>query len=617
MLTGLIVWCLRVCRRERGMSIKPGPWPEPAEEITRAVRAIYARGRKVPLPVRVRDELGEVFADAEFAGAFGVRGRPGWSPGRLALITVLQMAENLTDRQAAEQVRMRIDWKYALGLGLAEDGIDPSVLSEFRARVVAHGLEEKALELLLAALRGKGLLAAGGKQRTDSTHVIAAVRDLNRLELAGESVRACLEALAVAAPGWLASAVDVAGLAERYGSRVDSWRLPTAKAKRDELARVYGQDAVTVVRAVYAPDAPTWLREVPAVGVMRTVLLQQYVVSIDRQGREVVKWREAAVDGLPPGRLRLSSPYDLDARWAAHIKGAKGQELVWNGFKVHLTETCDAAEPAAAGPAAAGPAAAGPAAAGPAAAGRVGRPNLIVNVATTDATVPDAKLTPAIHARLATRRLLPGQHYVDSGYPSAELLVQASRTYGIALVSPLLGNPSAQAKAGAGYDRASFEFDYDRAQARCPQGQTSTWWHPTRQRGREVIVVKFAARTCQPCPARDQCTRSTSAKFGRQFTIPAAREVHHAQQAARAAQAATDWPARYAIRAGVEGTIHQAIAVCGMRRARYRGLGKTHLQHVFTAVALNLIRLDAWWNDHPLDRKRTSHLTRLHLAQAA
>src|SRR6266508_3629451 len=156
------------------MSLHPLPWPEPAEEITRAVLVMYG-GRRAPLPIAVRDELGELFADAEFAEAFADRGAEGWSPGRLMLVTVFQAAENLTDRQAAEAVRDKISWKYALGLGLDDPGFDPSVLSEFRTRVVTHGLEERVLDLLLAALGGKGLVKAGGKQRTDSTHVISAV----------------------------------------------------------------------------------------------------------------------------------------------------------------------------------------------------------------------------------------------------------------------------------------------------------------------------------------------------------------------------------------------------------------------------------------------------------
>ena len=144
------------------MSLHPQPWPEPAEEITRAVLAMYA-GRRAPLPIAVRDELGELFDDAEFAGAFADRGPEGWSPGRLMLITVFQAAENLTDRQAAEAVRDKISWKYALGLGLADAGFDHSILTEFRTRLVDHALEVRVLDLLVARLVEKGLLKSGGQ----------------------------------------------------------------------------------------------------------------------------------------------------------------------------------------------------------------------------------------------------------------------------------------------------------------------------------------------------------------------------------------------------------------------------------------------------------------------
>jgi transposase len=159
--------------------------------------------------MRVRDELGELFTDDQFAAAFATRGQPGLSPGQLALVTVLQFASNLTDRQAAEAVRGRIDWKYCLGLELDDPGFDFSVLSEFRSRLVEHGLAELVLDVLLARLGELGLVKAGGKQRTDSTHVISAIRDLDRVELAGEAVRACLEALAAAAPQWLAAIIDL------------------------------------------------------------------------------------------------------------------------------------------------------------------------------------------------------------------------------------------------------------------------------------------------------------------------------------------------------------------------------------------------------------------------
>ena len=182
------------------MSVQPRPWPQPAPEIAAAVAVMYRGKRERPLAVMVRDQLGEWLTDEQFAGAYGSARQARLPPSRLALVTIFQMAEDLTDRQAAEAARTRIDWKYALGLDLPDPGFDDSVLSEFRTRVAGGGLDQMVLDTLLQRLAAGGLVAAGGKMRTDSTHVIAAVRDLNRLELAGESVRACLEALAVAAP---------------------------------------------------------------------------------------------------------------------------------------------------------------------------------------------------------------------------------------------------------------------------------------------------------------------------------------------------------------------------------------------------------------------------------
>ena len=303
------------------------------EQTVLVARAAFPQGS---MAMSARDELGEAFRDEQFAAAFGVRGAPAESPGALALVTALQYVENLTDRQAAQMVARAIDWKYALGLELTDPGFDHSVLSKFRSRLVAHGLEEQVFVTMLTVLADKGLVRAGGKQRTDSTHVISAVRDLNRLELAGESVRAGLEALTIAAPHWLASVIDVGEWAHRYGPRVDSWRLPTSAAKRDRLATVYGTDAVALLRAVSAPSAPVWLRELPAVQTLRLMLVQNYHITTDGRAREVIRRREADTDGLPPARSRITSPYDTDARWAA-----KGEDLFWNGFKVHLTETCD------------------------------------------------------------------------------------------------------------------------------------------------------------------------------------------------------------------------------------------------------------------------------------
>lgn len=560
------------------------PWPQVPELTAQVARAVAARG-PYPLAMRVRDELGELFPDTEFAEAFAERGRPGWSPGQLALVTVLQFVENLTDRAAAHRVRYGMDFKYALGLELDDPGFDASVLSEFRARLVEHNLEEKALELLLSSLRDRGLVKAGGKQRTDSTRVLAAVRDLNRLELAGETLRAALEALACAAPDWLADAVPVREWAERYGPRTDSWHPPASKTKRAEMALVYGRDGFALLEAVHSPAAPVWLRDLPALRVLRTVWMQNYHRTVTEAGTEV-KRRES--EDLPPGRLRLASPYDTDARY-----GLK-QGSWWTGYKVHISETCDDPVP-------------DPHDGEPA-------PRIITNITTTDATVTDAEMTEPIHQMLAARDLLPAEHFLDSGYPSAELIVAVKRNFGVVLVTPVLLNSSPQASAGAGFDRTAFTIDWDKRQAVCPRGSTSTWWSPASQRGTPAIVVKFDKQTCQACPVRDQCTRSRTG--GRSLSLQP-REQQEALDQARTEQSSEQWRTKYGTRAGIEGTIHQAVAVTGMRRARYRGLPKTHLEHAFSAVALNLLRLDAWWNGHPLDRTRTGHLARLGLSLAA
>lgn len=582
------------------MCVVPQPWPQPAPQLVEAVAVMYQGKRERPLPVLVRDKLGEWLSDEQFAGAYGVRGKPGWPPSRLALVTVLQKAENLTDRQAAECVRTRIDWKYALGLDLADPGFDHSVLSEFRARVAAGGLDQVVLDTLLARLAADGLVGAGATMRTDSTHVISAVRDLNRLELAGESVRAALEQLVVAAPQLVARLVDDSW-GTRYGARVDTWRMPAATARQHELALAYGRDGHTLLTAVYAaadsdPDL-AFLARLRQVEVLRVVLVQNYLTMTDEQGREVITRREAEGEGLPPGRSRITSPYDTDARW-----GVK-RDTFWNGYKVHVTETCDTASPAndSDSDSDGDGASATP-------------PHLIVNVETTDATVPDNQMTEPIHAHLGQRGLLPGEHLVDSGYPSAQLLVSSQTDYGITLITPMLADTSPQARAGAGFDRTAFAVDFDAQHATCPQGRTSSSWNPVTQRGTPTIVITFAKADCVPCPVRDLCT--TSASQRRQLTVHT-RQVHQAQLTARAAAATKDFQARYALRAGIEGTIRQGVANTGMRHARYRGLDKTRMEHTYTAVALNLIRLGAWWNGHPLDQTHTSHLARLELELAS
>jgi transposase len=170
------------------------------EETQRVAHAAFPKGT---LCLRIADDLGPLYGDAQFAALFPSRGQPAASPARLAMASVLQYVEGLSDRQAADAVRGRIDWKYALGLELTDPGFDHTVLSEFRSRLVQGHAEQQLLDTLLDRCRERELIRERDRQRTDSTHVLAAVRVLNRLERVGETMRAALNDLAVLAPDWL------------------------------------------------------------------------------------------------------------------------------------------------------------------------------------------------------------------------------------------------------------------------------------------------------------------------------------------------------------------------------------------------------------------------------
>jgi hypothetical protein len=176
------------------------------------------------------------------------------------------------------------------------------------------------------------------------------------------------------------------------------------------------------------------------------------------------------------------------------------------------------------------------------------------------------------------------------------------------------GDSSHHARTNSPYARNAFAIDFDQQVAVCPQGQRSATWTPSRQDGQDVIVVSFPLGACIICPARTECTSSNQRR--RQLTLRP-RHLHEALRDARLEQTTEAWKQTYRARAGIEGTIHQTVAVTGIRRARYTGLGKVELEHAFAATAVNLIRLDAWWTGTPLQRTRTTHLSRLNLALAA
>jgi transposase len=548
------------------VSLRPVPAPEIPETTARVARAAFPKGC---LAMRVRDELGVVFQDSDFAAAFPTRGGPGLAPGMLAVVSVMQFAERLTDRQAADAVRGRIDWKYLLGLELEDEGFHFSVLSGFRERLVEHSHEQVVLDRLLARLSELGFLRAGGRVRTDATHVLALVRDLNRLEFCTETLRRALEALTVAAPDWLRAAgvVDVSWQ-QRYGQRADSYRLPKGEVERGAFAVQVGTDGFALLEALHRADAPQWLRELPAVRVLRQAWIQQY----HRGGHngEGVRWREGK--DLPPGRDRLINPHDPDARCSVK------RGTVWDGYKVHYSETCED-----------------------------DLPHLVVNVATTHAAVDDSRLIETVHANLEERGVKPGEHLVDGGYTSAAIILSA-RAQGVDLVGPLPPASDRQTRAGEGFALTDFEIHWDEQYAVCPKGARSRYWGSTRMDGHPRTVVIFPEWDCRNCKVRTSCTSG----FTRRLTLHP-RDEHELLQCQRAEQETEAWKQRFNKRAGVEGTISQAVRGIGIRRSRYRGQAKTGLAHVFSAAAINLHRIDAHLTGHPAGTTRRTHFADLDL----
>jgi transposase len=255
------------------MSLHPqAPYPIP-EDTQRVARAAFPRGN---LYMQVADRLGTLYHDAQFTALFPTRGQPAEAPARLALVTVLQFAEGLSDRQAAAAVRSRIDWKYVLGLELTDAGFHHTVLSEFRTRLVTREAALLLLEALLTVARTQGLLKAHGRQRTDSTHVLAAIRVLNRLERVGETLRAALNSLAVVAPTWV-QALAPPEWYERYAHRVENYQMPKTDAARKALAAVIGADGQVLLQAIDTASELPWLREIPMVQTLRRVWAEQYV----------------------------------------------------------------------------------------------------------------------------------------------------------------------------------------------------------------------------------------------------------------------------------------------------------------------------------------------------
>jgi transposase len=542
------------------MSLQTRPISPIPDLTARIARRAFRKGN---VYMQMRDVLGTFFTDDQFADLYPADGQPAYAPWRLALVCVMQFAENLTDRQAADAVRSRIDWKYALSLELTDEGFDFSVLSEFRQRLVEHEASERLLNLMLEQFVAAGLLSSDGKQRTDSTYVLAQVRDLNRLELAGRTLQAALNAIADVAPDWLKQWVAPDWF-RRYGQPLTEFRLPQKPAEREALAVTIGWDGIHLLEHVYFdPATPPAVRHLPAVDILRQIWFHQYVLIEDTL-------RQRTREEMPPAAWLLQSPFDLDARYSYK------REREWMGYKVHLTETCDE-----------------------------GAPNLITHVLTVNATEPDDQVVDAIHDGLQARHLLPDEHLVDMGYTSAPLLFDSQRDYGVTLFGPVWEKHTWQ--QATGYEIDAFTIDWANRTVTCPQGHTSNpWTMRDHRRHHELTRVKFKRVECEPCPVHDQCT-----KHNRRTLSFHEQPVFEAVQQRKREQHTPEFHQQYGKRAGIEGTISQCVFALDSRRSRYRGLDKTHLQFVMTAAAMNLTRVVNWLDEKPRAQSRVTRFGKL------
>jgi transposase len=561
--------------------------PSVPEDTARVAQAAFRRGN--PYLV-LRDRLGVMFEDADFADLYPRRGQAAYAPWRLALVTLLQFRETLSDRQAAEAVRARIDWKYLLGLDLTDEGFDHTVLCEFRGRLLEHEATERLLTRVLEVARGDGLLKARGRQRTDSTHVLAAVRQMNRIELLGETLRATLNTIARVAPDWLRVFAPT-DWHERYDRRVEDMRLPATGLKRDTYIVQVGTDGHDLLDLLDASETPEVLRALPEVGVLRRVWARHFArggsEKDDQEGKNKkdAKARQERKDsaGAAGTRLRslrargpddrLESPYDIDARF--RTKASKN----WMGYMVHFTETCD-----------------------------TDTPHLVVHTETTPANVHEAMRTAAIHDALSEKELAPAEHLADSAYVSAAHIVAARERHGIDLVGPGRPDQSWQKQQESAFQTTDFVVDWENRRARCPEGHETTGWgeYKDKTSGRVYIRAGFNVADCRSCCSKSRCTRAASRRLNLH-----ARPEHEALAATRARHESEAGRRLYDQRQGIEGTLSQGVRAFGVRRARYRGLVKVELQNVAIAGAFNIDRLAAWFAKRPLAPTRVSRFAAL------
>jgi transposase len=538
------------------MSLKAKEVKEIPEQTKKIAKAVFKKGN---IYLKVIEELGMIFSDEEFSEMFSNTGKPAISAAKLALITVFQFVEELSDRQAADAVRSRIDWKYALGLELDDSGFDASVLSEFRTRLIESNQAKILFDKLIEKLVAAKFIKSRGKQRTDSTIVLANIHNLSRLECVSEAMCYSLNSIATVDPNWMRENL-LQEWFERYERRAEDFNF--SEEERKQIKLQIGEDGESLLSAIDRAGTPEYLKQLPTIKILRQIWVQNYYIE---EGK--LKYRE--VGNIPTTKKMICSPYDLEARLSAK------RETTWKGYKVHFTETIEES-----------------------------LPQLIIDVETTNALVTDKESLSSVQENLAQRNLLPNTHIVDGGYMSANNIVNSKIEHQINLVGPTIPTGGRQAKEAKGFALSNFTIDWDNRKAVCPNGKISgSWADGVAPYGMRVAYIHFRKSDCSICPNLSDCTSTKSKR--RTITVNA-RPFQQALEDSRLYQQTPDFKSTYKARAGIEGTISQAVRVTGLRKARYRGLAKVSLQHFASASAINFLRLGRHLLGYSREQTRTS-----------
>ena len=526
------------------LKIQP-PWPMPTETGRIGQKLLKDNDVYRLIGERLFEQLNE----QEYADLYSAEGKPGISPVILAFITVFQYMEKLSDRQAINSLRMRLDWKYALHLELEYEGFDFSVLSEFRDRLIEGQAEGRVFEKLVEQIQKMGLIKEHGKQRSDSIAMLSKVRRLSRLESVVETLRLAIVAIVDTDPKWSQEIIPP-DWEEKYGERFV--RQKYSEKEWQEYEEQIGDNGHWLLGRLEKGSAPAEVQNLPAVQVLKTVWAQQFR---EEAGKMVYKDLKTY-----DGHTQIQSPHDPEARYS------RKRHFEWVGDKVQVTETEDE-----------------------------GYPHIITDIVGTSSNRTDYEELSAIQDRLAQRGYLPAEHYVDAGYMSGPNL-DSSQKKQIDLIGPLPTVRTPQDMLPDGMTRAHFQINSEKKTVTCPKGYVAKNPIPDHN----SLSFRFPAAVCAACEFHARCC---TGKAGRTIGISAYYELTEAAQARQKTDAfKKDY---HQHRSGVEGSLSALVRGHGMRMARYIGQKKRNVQAVFTGCAANLKRTASWMNG---ERPQIRHL---------